>query len=164
MRERYCLRRLRDQQLLSELSSLVKTGNVLNADVLAHLAELDERRLYLELGFSSLFAYCTESLGMDESSAGRRITAARVCRKFPEVFERVASGALGLSVLCALNPHLNLENSAELFEVCTRKSRRRVEEILAARFPKPDVEDLIRRMPNKAESRPRPAATAVRCM
>ena len=151
MRERYCLSGLRDEELLGALSGLVKTGNALNADVLAHLAELDERRLYLELGFSSLFAYCMEALGMDESSAGRRITAARVCRRYPYVFLHVANGALGLSVLCALNPYLNPENAAELFEACSNKSRRRVEEILAARFPKPDVRDLIRRVPNPAE-------------
>ncbi|MEO7033724.1 MAG: hypothetical protein ABI548_07580 [Polyangiaceae bacterium] len=154
MRERYCLRDLRDEQLMSALSGLVKTGNALNADVLAHLAELDERKLFLELGFSSLFAYCMELLGMDESSAGRRITAARVCRNYPEVFVRVARGALGLSVLCALNPHLNPENAAQLFEACSNKSRRRVDEILAAQFPKPDVRDLIRRVPIQAEMRP----------
>ncbi|MEO8901401.1 MAG: hypothetical protein ABI488_06765 [Polyangiaceae bacterium] len=139
---------------MSALSGLVRTGNALNADVLAHLAELDERKLFLELGFSSLFVYCMEALGMDESSAGRRITAARVCRKYPEVYVRVASGALGLSVLCALNPHLNPENAAQLFEACSNKSRRRVEEILAARFPKPDVRDLIRRVPIQTEMRP----------
>ncbi|MEO8905551.1 MAG: hypothetical protein ABI488_23790 [Polyangiaceae bacterium] len=160
MRERHCLRGLRDEQLLSALSGLLKTGNALNADVLAHLAELDERRLYLELGFSSLFAYCMEALGMDESSAGRRITAARVCRKYPQVFARVASGALGLSVLCALNPHLNPENAAELFDASSNKSRRQVEEILAARFPRPDVRDLIRRVPDKREVRPSAALVA----
>ena len=159
MRDRYRLSGLRDDELLGKLSGLVKTGNALNADALAHLAELDERRLYLELGFSSLFAYCVESLGMDESSAGRRITAARVCRRFPAVFERVASGALSLSALCALNPHLNPENAEGLFEASRNKSRRWVEEMLAARFPKPDVRDLIRRMPPKAELRPSLAAT-----
>ena len=29
---------------------------------LAHLAELEERMLHLELGFPSLFAYCVEAL------------------------------------------------------------------------------------------------------
>jgi hypothetical protein len=56
------------------------------ADLLAHLAECDERRLHLDLGFASLFAYCTKSLGFCEATAWRRITAARVCRRFPEAF------------------------------------------------------------------------------
>ena len=72
--------------------ALVQAENELTSDLLAHLAELDERRLYVELGFPSLFAYCKESLGLSESSAGRRITAARVGRWFPGVFAAVARG------------------------------------------------------------------------
>ncbi len=70
----------------------MQAENELTSDLLAHLAELDERRLYVELGFPSLFAYCKESLGLSESSAGRRITAARVGRRFPGVFAAVARG------------------------------------------------------------------------
>jgi len=46
------------------------------AQLLAHLVEFEERMLHLELGFSSLFAYRVDSLGMSEGSAGRRVTAA----------------------------------------------------------------------------------------
>ena len=87
---------------------------------------------------------------MSEGAAGRRVTAARVCRRFPEVFERVAQGELHLCALCALAPHLNNENSAELFEVCGGKTRRQVEQLLAARFPRPDVREQIRRLPVRA--------------
>jgi hypothetical protein len=151
MREPYRLER-RNDELLASLSTLVRRGNDLTADVLAHLAELGERRLYLELGFSSLFAYCTESLGMSESAAGRRIAAARVCRRYPEAFARVARGELHLSALCSLGPCLNQENAAELFDACSRRSSRQVEELLAARFPKPDIRDSIRRLPQRAEA------------
>ena len=81
---------------------------------------------------------------MSEGTAGRRVTAARVCRRFPEVFERVARGELHL---CALAQHLNSENASELFEVCQGKTRRQVEQLLAVRFPRPDVREQIRRMP-----------------
>ena len=142
---------LGNDELLAGLSGLVRRGNELTADLLAHLAEMYERRLHLQLGFPSLFAYCIESLGLSESAAGRRIAAAKVCRKFPEVFARVASGDLHLSALCSLAPHLNRENAAELFEVCSRRSARQVEELLAARFPKPDVRDSIRIDPLSAD-------------
>src|SRR5450432_2917307 len=84
MGNRYQLRSVGNAELLAELSALVARQNDLTGDVLAHLAELDERRLHLELGHSSLFAYCTESLCLSEPAAGRRIAAARVCRRFPE--------------------------------------------------------------------------------
>jgi hypothetical protein len=120
----------------------------------SHLA-IDGRGLCLVLGYSSLFAYCREALGFCKSSAGRRIAAARVCRKYPEAFERVAKGELQLSVLCALGQYLTSENAAELFAACSRKSYEQVEMLLAVRFPKADVRDLIRRLPARVvESAP----------
>src|SRR3982751_3922140 len=148
MNDRYRLGGLDDVQLLAGLSALVRRENDCLSDLLAHLAELDERAVCVALGYSSLFAYCTEALGFCRSAAGRRIAAARVCRYFPEAFARVANGELQLSVLCALRPHLNADNANELFAACSRKSYEQVEELLAARFPKPDVRDLIRRLPS----------------
>src|SRR4051812_45529562 len=147
MNDRYRLGGLENDQLLLALCGLERRENDSLSDLLAHLAELDERALCIALGYSSLFAYCTEALGFCKSSAGRRIAAARVCRQYPEAFVRVANGELQLSVVCALRPHLNAENASELFAACSRKSYEQVEELLAARFPKPDVRDLIRRLP-----------------
>ena len=58
MRDRYRLEGLGDAELLSGMSTIVGEGNQVTAHLLAHLAELDERQLYAELGFSSLWAYC----------------------------------------------------------------------------------------------------------
>ena len=133
-----------NEELLASLSTLVRHENEITSDVLAHLAEVDERRLHLDLGFPSLFAYCVEALGFSESGAGRRIAAVRVCRRYPGAFEQVARGELHLSALCALAPHLDEGNAGELLEVCTGKTRRQVDELLAARFPKADVPDAVR--------------------
>src|SRR5438034_3568797 len=150
MRDRYRLGGLGNDQLLAALSALVQREHELLSDFLAHLAELDQRRLFLGLGYPSLFAYCTEQLGLSKSSAGRRIAAARVCRRFPEAFGRVARGDLQLSVLCELGKYLNSENAAELFDACRGKSYELCLELLAARFPKPDVRDSIRRLPARS--------------
>jgi len=138
---------LGNSELLAGLSELIRQSNALSAGVLAHLVELELRSLHLELGFPSLFAYCVEALGMSEGSAGRRVAAARVCRRFPEAFERIARGELHLCALCALAPLLNDTNAAELFEACSGKTRRQIEQLLAARFPRPDVREQIRRLP-----------------
>ena len=150
MGHRYRLVGLKNSELLAGLSELVRRGNAITAEELAHLAEIEDRMLHLELGFPSLFAYCVEALGMSEGAAGRRVAAARVCRRFPEAFERVASGDLHLSALCALSPHLAAGNASELFAACSRKSRRQIEELIAARFPRPDVREQIRRLPARA--------------
>jgi hypothetical protein len=130
------IRGLGDDELLAAVLGLVRRDNELLAEMLAHLAELDLRRLYLDLGFPSLHAYCTTALGMCEATAGRRITAARVCRKFPEVLSRLAKGELHLSAVCSMSQHLDWNNAPELIELCANQSRRKVDEILAARFPR----------------------------
>src|SRR6187401_2896033 len=140
----YRLKALADDELLAGLSSIVGRRNQITAEFLAYLAELDERQIFLDLGFASLFEYCVEKLGLCESTAGRHIAAARVCRHHPEVFALVASGALHASALSLLRKHLTPENAAELFELCARRSARKVEELLAARFPRSDVRDLVR--------------------
>ena len=55
-----------------------------------------------------------EALGLCESTAGRYIAAARVCRHYPEVFDLVASGALHASALSLLRKHLTTPNAEEL--------------------------------------------------
>jgi hypothetical protein len=72
----------------------------------------------------------------------------------PEAFARVARGELQLSVLSLLAQHLTSDNATELFDACSRKSCEQVEELLVALFPKPDVRDLIRRLPARAEVAP----------
>jgi len=127
MGNRYRLLGMGNSELLAGLSELIRQSNALSAGLLAHLVELELRMLHLELGFSSLFAYCVEALGMSEGSAGRRFAAARVCRRFSEAFERVARGELHLCALCALAPHLNEANAEELFDACRGKTRRQIE-------------------------------------
>src|SRR6478735_7369832 len=149
MNDQYRLGRMGNSELLAGLSALVGQSNELTAQVLAHLVELEERMLHLELGFSSLFSYCVEALGMSEGAAGRRVAAARVCRRFSGAFERVAQGQLHLCALCALAPHLTADNATELMDACRGKTRRQVEELLALRFPRPDVREQIRRLPTR---------------
>ena len=103
------------------------------------------------LGYPSLFAYCVEAIGLSESAAGRRIVAARICRRFPEAFELVARGELHLCALCTLAPHVTEANVAELFGVCARKPRRKVEELLATRFARADVRARIQALSGPIE-------------
>lgn len=58
----YRLKSLADDQLLAGLARIVGRRNQITAECLAYLAELDERKLFLDLGFSSLFEYCVEAL------------------------------------------------------------------------------------------------------
>src|SRR5205823_4145526 len=79
----YRLSHLADDALLRAVSTLVAQDRATTAALLAHLAEVDTRRLYLPAGHPSMFAYCVEALRLSEAAAYKRIQAARVARGFP---------------------------------------------------------------------------------
>ena len=67
-----------DDGLRTQLTTLLASGYRTEARIIAHLAEVDERRLYLKDASESLFAYCTLRLGLSSSEAFHRTTAARI--------------------------------------------------------------------------------------
>ena len=79
----YRLTRLSDRALLGRLSALLTQDRVTTAELLAVIAEVERRRLYVPAGYSSMFAYCTEVLHLSEHVAYKRIALARAARKHP---------------------------------------------------------------------------------
>src|SRR5690349_11650598 len=100
------VRSLSDEALLLGLAHSLRTSRRAVADVVAHLGEVEERRLHLLGGHSSMFAYCSQRLGMSEDEAYRRIEVARACRSFPRLFELLAEGRVSLSVAALLKARL----------------------------------------------------------
>ena len=140
--------------LLGGLSELVGSSKQTLARVLAHLGEVEERRLHLDMGYSSMFVYCVKRLGLSEDEACRRIEVSRLARRHPHLFARIASGRVSLSVAALLKPHLTEDNAAALLDLVSGSSVARAREQLAAHFPRPDVPATIRKLP-----KPRGAAT-----
>ena len=147
---RFILTDKTDAELTAHLEQLIRRGNELLADVLAHLAQMDERKAYAARGFSSLYAYCVAVLNLPEDATYKRIQVARVARNFPLIFDLVASGALHLSGVCLLSAHLTAENHAELLAVASHKSKRQIEHLVAQRFARPDVPTSLRKLPTTA--------------
>jgi hypothetical protein len=139
---------LTNAALLGGLSRLVCSGRQLLAEVVAHLAEVEERRLHLDLGYGSMFAYCMSRLGLSEDEACRRIEVARIARRHSVVYPLLVSGQLSLSVVALLKPYLKDAHSQELFELVSGKSISQARELLASRFPRPDVPSKIRKLPD----------------
>ena len=140
----YTLAHLHDEVLLRDLAALVDHDRATTATLLAHIAEVDARRLYLPAGHASMHAYCVEELRLSEDAASKRIQAARVARKFPALFTALADGRLHLTAVCLLAPHLTEENAEELIEAATRRRKLEIEGFLAHRFPPPEMPALVR--------------------
>ena len=88
---------LPDQVLLEQTGMLARHEQALQLSVLDHLREIEARRLYLRLGYSSLFDYTVRELHYTEAAAWRRIKAMRLCRETRGVREWLQDGSLNLS-------------------------------------------------------------------
>ena len=131
----YTLAHLSDEVLLRDLAALVVRDRVTTAALLAHIAEVDARRLYVPAGYPSMHAYCVDELRLSENAAYKRIQAARAARQFPALFVALAEGRLHLAAACLLAPHLTPGNAEELIEAATHRRKSEIEELLALRFP-----------------------------
>ena len=135
---------LSNKVLLSQLGKLVKQEKRTTLSILMHLAEVDQRDLYLEYGFSSLFDYCVGDLGYSRSAAGRRIASARCIRRYPEVFDLLESGNVNLTTVGHIAPILSDENKDLLLREIQGKTERQVESIVARFKPPIAYRDRVR--------------------
>lgn len=151
----FSLDHLSNDELLASLGKVLGSQRRLTAELIAHLAEMDSRKLYLSQATSSLFVYCVQRLGFGEDEACRRIDAARLARRFPVIYGMLEAGEVSLSVLGRLKSLIDANNANELLALVRGKSVRDAERLLAARFPKPDVPDRIRKLPDVQPAKPK---------
>ncbi len=103
--------------------------------LLEHLAEVDRRRLYATLAYSSLWEYVHKALGYSEAQASDRVNAMRVMVKVPEIRGLLETGKLTLTSTAKLGTHAKREKlkpaeTALLLPDIQGKSSREVERVL----------------------------------
>ena len=135
--------------LLAATRDLVRKSRGVEAELLSHLGEIDERKLYLDCASSSMFAFCVHELGFSEDVAYNRITVARAGRRLPAVVEAVRSGQVHLAGLRLLAPHLTSENHREVLAQAAGRSKREIEELVARLAPQPPAVALVRKLPER---------------
>src|ERR1700693_2596559 len=94
--------KLDNQMLLVEFKNLVKEERKITLLILDYLREVDSRRLFAEVGYSSLFDFCRFELGYSESASYRRISAMKSIRDLPAAREKLMEGSVNLSTLSQL--------------------------------------------------------------
>jgi 5-methylcytosine-specific restriction endonuclease McrA len=138
---------LNNAELLARTRQLIGHSLRTEADLLAHLGEIDERRLYLERAFPSMFAFCIGELGFSEAAAYDRITVGRAGRQLPAIIEALRSGQVHLTGLRLLVPHLTDETHREVLTRAAGKTKREIEELVACLAPHPAVPAVVRKLP-----------------
>ena len=143
------LRSISDDELFRRLAELLGQSRRAEADLVAHIGEVDERRLYAREASPSMFAYCTEVLHLSEAEAYLRIAAARAAREHPLLLTMLGDGRLHLTGIVKLASHLTRENRNALLKRATHRSKREIEELIAELAPRPDAPAVMRKLPER---------------
>ncbi len=138
---------LSDDELLVRLSDASKQSRRGEAALVAHIAEVDARRLYARDASPSMFRFCTDVLHLSEAEAYRRINAARLSRRFPVLLTMLEDGRIHLCGIAVISKHLTEANCEEVLTRAAHKSKRALEELVAEFVPNPDVPPTIRKRP-----------------
>jgi hypothetical protein len=139
--------KLSDEALLARLEALAGRAREATAELIAHIAELDVRKAHRGEGPGSLFAYCTQVLRLSQAATYNRIEAAKAARRFPVILELLADGAINLTTVRVLAPHLTAENHHAALQEAIRRTKEEVKEIAARLSPQPDVPPSVRMLP-----------------
>jgi HNH endonuclease len=138
---------LSNHDLIEAMGHLARRERDATVALIVYLAEFDARRLYEGAGFPSTFQYCLEVLHLSEDAVFNRIEAARAARRWPAIVGMLTGGSLSVTTARLLARRLTAENHEELLEAAAGKGKRDVEEMLAQRFPQPDVTPSVRKVP-----------------
>ena len=95
----YSLSHLASPVLLRNTVTLVAQDRATTAALLAHLAEVDARKLFRPAGYPSMTEWCVGALKLSEDAAGMRLRVARRAREHPVIFRMVEDGRLSLTVV-----------------------------------------------------------------
>ncbi len=136
---------LKDSELNSKVKSLAVEERKLTQTILLHIVEVDRRKSYLKMAYPSLFDYLTKEIGYSAGAAHRRIDAARLMIKVPEVSEKIATGDINLSQISKVQKlcrqmkkesgqSISSEVQREVLQKIENKNNQQTDLILAQEF------------------------------
>ena len=103
------LKILSDEELEVSTKRVIVEERLKTTEVLEHIREVELRRLFAKRGMSSLFEYAVKALGYSEGAAHRRIQTMRLAGAIPEIKEKLAQGALSLTIASSVQSFFEME-------------------------------------------------------
>src|SRR5512138_280472 len=119
----------------NRLAGLLAREHAALGEFLVELADFDRKRLWLDLGYASLFDYLHRELGLSKASASFRKKAAELIQRFPETVEPIRDGRLCLTSVFELGKVLTRENRDEVLPRFFQLSKREAKAVVAALRP-----------------------------
>ena len=146
------LNHLKDKDLLTQMRQLIQSERDLLLSILHHLREIERRRLFADLGYSSLFDYAVGELKYSEGQAGRRIAAMRLLKDLPaeaaaRIETKITTGALSLSNVQQARSFFRDQAVVEPRRVITAGEKLNVLELLENKSVRAGQKELLRLAP-----------------
>jgi len=140
---------LSDRALLDRFALAVRQDREHTRALLELIEAIDRRKLWAKHGHASLFAFCVDRFHMSESTAAKRIRAARCARRFPALLDMVARGELHLSGIHRLTAYLTPENHREVLGRAKHQRVKQIDVLVRELSPQPDVPSSVRKLPER---------------
>jgi len=140
------IKKLGNSELLQQTHSLVKEERRIGVQILHRLKEISYRRLYSELGYSSLFTCLVQEFKYPEATAYRLLNAMKLVSEVPEVEGKIQSGQLSVSTIAQVQSYcqaqkrengldIKLEEKKQILQAAEGRSKRETEKLLTSLHP-----------------------------
>lgn len=124
--------------------SLAKEFKKAQAELLDILQAIDSQRVFLKLGYGSLWDYCLRGLKLSETDAESFIRVARKAKSIPELKEAVQQGEINLSAARRVCSVITPENKDQWLDLARTLPQRELEKEIVKENPKAKVPDKIK--------------------
>jgi hypothetical protein len=135
-----------DSQLIERVEYLVRRERELVECLIWHLQEIQDRKLFIQMGYASMFECLVRHFKYSEAVAYSRISALRIISEVPAVAEALNSGEVNLTTLTMaqsfirkqekeIGEKISVEQKAQYIECIKNKSTAEVKQILATLNP-----------------------------
>jgi 5-methylcytosine-specific restriction endonuclease McrA len=138
------LRKFDDKEFIHQFEMIAGIEHGATIKMLHFINDLERRKTFLELGYSSVFDFCTRRIKYSSSQAGRRIQAARCCRRYPEFFGYLRNREVCIMTLAMIEGIITDDNHDEIVKRVRGASRRDVERLISEYRPAAALRDRIR--------------------
>ena len=138
------LRELDDKEFIHQFEMTAGIEHGATIKMLHFINDLERRKTFLELGYSSVFDFCVRRIKYSSSQAGRRIQAARCCRRYPELFGYLRNREVCIMTLAMIEGIITDDNHDEIVKRVRGASRREVERLISEYRPAAALRDRIR--------------------
>jgi hypothetical protein len=144
------LKNLSDEELVISAKKVVQTERKILHWVLAHLQEIEARKIFAKRGYDGMYTYMTRELGYSGAAATLRLKALRLMNSNPAIANKVQNGSVCLSQLAqvqnsiaqakACGKNITADAATKALEHVVGKSTFETKSILAKEFDLPALQ------------------------